>query len=81
MVLIMLMKLKIIKKLKLIAKKLNDKTIALSNSSSPSDKIMTILDNYKVVKFKSMRSSLKFCLIANGEFDLYLQIRELKSGI
>ena len=56
----------------MIAKKLNDKTIALSNSSSPSDKIMTILDNYNVVKFKSMRSSLKFCLIANGEFDLYV---------
>ena len=32
---------------------------------------MRILDIYKVVKFKSMRSSLKFCLIANGEFDLY----------
>ena len=59
------------KKIKIDCQKLNDKTIALSNSSSPSDKIMTILDNYNVVKFKSMRSSLKFCLIANGEFDLY----------
>ena len=59
------------KKIKIDCQKLNDKTIALSNSSSPSDKIMSILDNYKVVKFKSMRSSLKFCLIANGEFDLY----------
>ena len=63
--------IKITKKLKLIAKKINDKTIALSNSSKPSDKIIKILDNYRVVKFQNMRSSFKFCLIANGEFDLY----------
>ena len=47
------------------------KTKALSNSSKPSENIIKIFNNYRVVKFQNMRSSFKFCLIANGEFDLY----------
>ncbi len=59
------------KRIKINCNKLNKKIIALSNSSKPSEKILKILKTYNASNFQSMRSSLKFCLIANGEFDLY----------
>ena len=60
------------KKIKLnCSKKINREKIALTNSSSPSKKIKNIIKKYKIKKFVSMRSSLKFCMIASSEFDLY----------
>ena len=32
---------------------------------------MQILDHYKVTSVKKMASSYKFCVIANGEYDIY----------
>ena len=32
---------------------------------------MQILDYYKVTSVKKMASSYKFCVIANGEYDIY----------
>ena len=50
------------KKIKLnCSKKLNREKIALTNSTSPSKKIKNIIKKYKIKKFVSMRSSLKFC--------------------
>ena len=60
------------KKIKLnCSKKLNREKIALTNSTSPSKRIKKIIKKYEIKKFVSMRSSLKFCLIASSEFDLY----------
>ena len=60
------------KKIKLnCSKKINREKIALTNSSSPSKRIKNIIKKYKIKKFVSMRSSLKFCMIASSEFDLY----------
>lgn len=60
------------KKIKLdCTKKLNREKIALTNSSNPSLTIKKILNKHKINKFVSMRSSLKFCMIANNTFDLY----------
>ena len=53
------------------SKKLKREKIALTNSTSPSKRIKKIIKKYKIKKFVSMRSSLKFCMIANSEFDLY----------
>ncbi len=60
------------KKIKLnCSKKLNREKIALTNSTLPSKRIKSIIKKYKIKKFVSMRSSLKFCMIATSEFDLY----------
>ena len=53
------------------SKKLKRERIALTNSMIPSKRIKNIIKKYKIKKFVSMRSSLKFCLIASSEFDLY----------
>ena len=45
---------------------------AVSNSSTPSSEIIGIHKKYNVKKFINMRSSYKFCVIASGEFDLYV---------
>jgi len=60
-------------KIKLNCKKLsNDNEIlALSNSTTPSDIILNIHKKNNVTKFVKCSSSLKFCLIAAGEFDIY----------
>ncbi len=61
-----------IKKIKLdCSKNLDREKIALTNSSNPSQTIKKILKKYNIKKFINMRSSLKFCLIASCEFDLY----------
>lgn len=47
------------------------KITAVVNSNSPSEDILEILKNHKVKKITKMSSSLKFCVIAAGEFDIY----------
>lgn len=60
------------KKIKLnCSKKLKREKIALTNSTSPSKTIKNLIKKYNIKKFVSMRSSLKFCMIASSEFDLY----------
>ena len=45
--------------------------IALSSSSNPSAEIMGELKKYNVTSVVKMASSYKFCVIANGEYDIY----------
>ena len=60
------------KKIKLDCSKIKKRDkIALTNSSKPSEIIRRILKKYKINHFVSMRSSLKFCMIASSEFDFY----------
>jgi len=49
----------------------NGEVVALSSSSSPSDEIMKELKKYNVTSIVKMASSYKFCVIANGEYDIY----------
>ena len=48
-----------------------DEVVALSSISRPSEEIMSILKKYNVTSVVKMSSSYKFCVIANGEFDIY----------
>ncbi len=50
---------------------LSNEILALSNSPTPSDIILNIHKKNNVTKFVKCSSSLKFCLIAAGEFDIY----------
>ena len=45
--------------------------VALSSSADPSKEIMNELKKYSVTSVVKMASSYKFCVIANGEFDIY----------
>ena len=45
--------------------------VALSSSASPSKEIMDELKKYQVTSVVKMASSYKFCVIANGEYDIY----------
>jgi|TARA_B110000971_G_scaffold74416_1_gene76357 3'(2'), 5'-bisphosphate nucleotidase len=45
--------------------------IALTSSAEPSDFIKKILEKFNVTSTVKMASSYKFCVIANGEFDIY----------
>ncbi len=54
-----------------LKKNSNDEIVALSSSSHPSEEIMKILKKYSVTSVVKMASSYKFCVIANGEFDIY----------
>jgi 3'(2'), 5'-bisphosphate nucleotidase len=45
--------------------------VALASSPNPSEEIMNILKQYNVTSIVKMASSYKFCVIANGEFDIY----------
>tara|TARA_B110000967_G_scaffold46696_1_gene47136 strand:- start:563 stop:1342 length:780 start_codon:yes stop_codon:yes gene_type:complete len=45
--------------------------VALSSSSHPSEEIMKELKKFNVTSVVKMASSYKFCVIANGEFDIY----------
>ena len=56
----------------LINKKKNYKEIkAVSYSNKLKTEILEIHKRYQVVSHQKMKSSLKFCVIAAGEFDLY----------
>jgi len=45
--------------------------VALSSSLNPSEEIMKELKKYNVTSIVKMASSYKFCVIANGEYDIY----------
>jgi 3'(2'), 5'-bisphosphate nucleotidase len=45
--------------------------IALVSSNKPSEIIAKKLEEFKVTSFVKMSSSYKFCVVANGEFDIY----------
>ena len=48
-----------------------DEIVALSSSAHPSEDIMKELKKFNVTSIVKMASSYKFCVIANGEFDIY----------
>ena len=62
------------KKITLNCKKLNNdgevNAVTYSNNLKP--EIIELHKKYKVTNYKKMKSSLKFCVIATGEFDLYI---------
>ena len=59
--------------IELINKKKNYKEIkAVSYSDKLKPEILEIHKKYQVISFKKMKSSLKFCVIAASEFDLYV---------
>ena len=60
------------KKTTLSCKKLNSKEIiALINSDRTAKEIIDIHEKYKVTRIIKMSSSLKFCVMAAGEADIY----------
>ena len=46
--------------------------IAVSYSSELKPEILEIHKKYKIISHQKMKSSLKFCVIAAGEFDMYV---------
>jgi 3'(2'), 5'-bisphosphate nucleotidase len=48
-----------------------NKIIALSNSDNTPDEVLSIYKKYKVTETIRMSSSLKFCILAAGEADIY----------
>jgi len=52
-------------------KKNNEKIIGLENSSTTPPEVLKIYEGYKVNKTVRMSSSLKFCVLASGEADIY----------
>ena len=60
------------KKTTLNCKKINtNETIALANSDKNPSEVMDIYKQYKVSQIIRMSSSLKFCVLAAGEADIY----------
>ena len=56
----------------LLNKKKNyDELKAVSYSNELKSEILEIHKKYKITSYQKMKSSLKFCVIAAGEFDLY----------
>jgi len=61
------------KEVQLINKKKNHSTItAVSYSNELKPEILEIHKKNNVTSYKKMKSSLKFCVIAAGEFDMYV---------
>tara|TARA_B110001454_G_scaffold157455_1_gene146758 strand:+ start:414 stop:1187 length:774 start_codon:yes stop_codon:yes gene_type:complete len=61
------------KEIELIKKeKDNDQLKAVSYSNELRPDILEIYKKYKITSHQKMKSSLKFCVIATGEFDLYV---------
>ena len=59
-------------KITLNCKKINtNETIALANSDKTASEVMDIYKQYKVSQIIRMSSSLKFCVLAAGEADIY----------
>jgi|TARA_B110001452_G_scaffold257708_1_gene252157 3'(2'), 5'-bisphosphate nucleotidase len=52
-------------------KKNNDEIVGLENSAKTPPEILKIYEEYKVNKTLRMSSSLKFCVLAAGEADIY----------
>ena len=60
------------KKIVLDCKKINsNEIIGLENSGGTPNEILSIYKKYKVTKKLMMSSSLKFCILASGEADIY----------
>ncbi len=61
------------KKLKISCEKKSPKgeIIALTSSKNPPQEIINKLKKHKVTSMVKMSSSYKFCVIANGEYDIY----------
>jgi len=53
-------------------KKDNSKLTAVSYSDELKPKILEIHNKYKITSYQKMKSSLKFCVVAAGEYDLYV---------
>ena len=53
-------------------KKDNSKLTAVCYSDELKPKILEIHNKYKITSYQKMKSSLKFCVIAAGEYDLYV---------
>ena len=61
------------KEIELINKKKNYKEIkAVSYSNELKPEILEIHKKYQITSHQKMKSSLKFCVVAAGEFDLYV---------
>jgi 3'(2'), 5'-bisphosphate nucleotidase len=61
------------REIKLVNKKKDYKKIkAVSYSSELKTKILEIHKKYRVESYQKMKSSLKFCVVAAGEYDLYV---------
>ena len=45
--------------------------MALTNHINPSEIILEKLKQYGTTSFRKLSSSYKYCVIANGEYDLY----------
>ena len=61
------------KEISLIDKKKNyEGFTAVSYSSELKPEILEIHKKYKIISHQKMKSSLKFCVIAAGEFDMYV---------
>ena len=59
--------------IELINKKKNHKEIkAVSYSNELKPEILEIHKKYQVTSYQKMKSSLKFCVVAAGEFDMYV---------
>ena len=59
--------------IKLFDKKKNkEEIIAVTYSDTLKPEILKFHKKFNVNKFKKMKSSLKFCVVATGEFDLYI---------
>ena len=61
----------IIKKNNCVKKSSSGKIVALSSVANPSADIQKKLKEYNVTSVVKMASSYKFCVIANGEYDIY----------
>ena len=61
------------KEIELINKKKDsDEIKAVSYSNELKSEILKIHKKYKITSYQKMKSSLKFCVVATGEFDLYV---------
>ena len=71
------------KVIKLNCKKklLNEKFLLLTNHEKPPELILNKLKKFNVTSFRKLSSSYKFCVIATGEFDFYVEKKELMNGI
>ena len=59
------------KKINCVRKKGRKDIVALSSTNKPSKIIMNKLNDFKVSSITKVASSYKFCLIADGTFDIY----------
>ena len=61
-----------VKKLDCKKKTPKGKIIALTNHINPPEIILKKLEEFGVTSFRKLSSSYKYCVIATGEYDLYL---------